>query len=305
MKRKRERNVLGVDDDVTNPLQRDLDCDGYDMNDVGSVAVSGTLTADAIDAKTAGALSIGAATATAITMGAPTTSTESYWGSCPIRLYAPNATDLSFLNPGVSQMMCFSTATNSVVVFRPFEVANVTGVSSGAVAIGATVTSQVNLGAAAVPTDIKGDFIYQKAFCEAYGDSMSNVTACTLASPTHYLANFGTDIVNTAVGFTVTTAGRLTYTGTRTRYFHLGCTLSFSDSKNADVTFSLHKNGTHLNGSSVHISAAGGATSTAIHKITSMATNDYLELYVESDTAANDVTVEFVNLFSIGLPNTV
>ena len=153
--------------------------------------------------------------------------------------------------------------------------------------------------------EVKEDFVHQDAFVDAYGQAMVNVTSAILAN-TDYLVNFGANISSTNNNeFTTSTAGRLTYTGARTSFFHCGATISFSDTKNADVIFSIYKNGVLVPGSQVKLSAAGGATSTAIHKILSLATNQYIELIVQSDQAMNDITVEYVNLFALQLPNTV
>lgn len=158
-----------------------------------------------------------------------------------------------------------------------------------------------NAGALTAPSD----FVYNKGWAEAYADGMSNVTAC-VDNTTDYVANFGTDILNQTNGaFAVSTAGRLTYIGTRTRYFHMGISISFEDNKNAVVDFSLHKNGTHLPGSEAILSVNTASASTAIHKIVSLATNDYVELFVKSSINNTDVTVTHANLFALGLPNTV
>lgn len=49
---------------------------------------------------------------------------------------------------------------------------------------------------------------------------------------------------------------------------------------------------------------SGKFQSSAIHSMPVLATNDYLELFCECDTASN-ILVEEVNLFIVGLPNSV
>jgi hypothetical protein len=153
--------------------------------------------------------------------------------------------------------------------------------------------------------EVKEDLVYQKPLFEAYGDAMANITACAVAG-TSYIVNFGTNIVdNLSVEHTISAAGRITNNATVEKYYTTGLTMSFEDDKNANVEFYIYKNGVKLAGSTVNLSAAGGLTSTAIHKIVPMISGDYLELYCQSNTANTDITVSHVNIFGMSVPNTV
>jgi hypothetical protein len=150
-----------------------------------------------------------------------------------------------------------------------------------------------------------GDFVYQQAAVELYADNISETTTCTLAN-TPYKVNFGVTCTSSfANAFITDTAGKITYIGGRTRQMHSGCTLSFTDNANATIKFYLYKNGVYLPGSVVQMDVNNAEASTAIHKMTTLATNDYIELYCESNNAGTIVTLHDMNMFVLALPNTI
>ena len=98
--------------------------------------------------------------------------------------------------------------------------------------------------------------------------------------------------------------GRLRYTGTSTLTFHMGATVSVATTagNNQQITVAVYKNGVVINGSQVAMTTdVSEYNSTAIHKFVSLATNDYIELYVENTSAANDVIVNDSNLFTMSI----
>jgi hypothetical protein len=98
--------------------------------------------------------------------------------------------------------------------------------------------------------------------------------------------------------------GRLRYTGTTTRTFHVACTISIAPaSANDTFVFGVAKTGTVLASSRVLVQAttASGIRSTAMHVMTSLATNDYLELFVGNTNDADDCTVHSLNIFAMGM----
>lgn len=162
--------------------------------------------------------------------------------------------------------------------------------------------------------ELKGDFIFQQASVEGYVDNNVTETVIT-ATNTPTRISFGSFVSNMATGFTVDTVtniGRITYTGTRTRVFHMGATLSVTNVSNNQQTafYVYYWNGatlTKLPGSTVKLfngNNAGETGSTAIHKYVTMATNDYFELWGENNTSVSNFTVTDCNIFAVGLPNT-
>lgn len=110
---------------------------------------------------------------------------------------------------------------------------------------------------------------------------------------------------------------RLKYTGTNTRMFHCGCTISVLGAASSDVVeFVLVKNGT-VNGSEEYstgtilsagtvrfkLANAGDQASTAIHIMVELAQNDYLELFVKNVTDTDDLTITNVNMFAMAVPD--
>jgi hypothetical protein len=132
---------------------------------------------------------------------------------------------------------------------------------------------------------------------------MTNTTNLTNID-TNYLINFGTDIKSDmAVGFSFTTAGKVTYLGIKPRMVHTAYSLSGSDSKNGICSIAVFKNGAIIQGSVAYIDMTGGSSSTAIHIATMANTNDYFELYARSSVASNVLTIAFVNMFQMVMLN--
>lgn len=98
--------------------------------------------------------------------------------------------------------------------------------------------------------------------------------------------------------------GRLRYTGATTRTFHVAMTVSISPTNNNDQTvIGIAKGGSVIAASKV-IQRCGPTTdtqSTALHIMVSLATNEYLEVYIGNLTGANNVTVKSLNLFAMGM----
>jgi len=126
------------------------------------------------------------------------------------------------------------------------------------------------------------------------GDT-ANLVVCT---PTTVLSNDG------AFDNGGSNNGRLRYTGAVTKYFHVACTVSVSPATtNDEFVFGLAKNGTLIKASRVvqKMGATSDTQSTAMHVFVTLATNDYLELYIGNRTAARDVVLKSLNLFAMGM----
>lgn len=98
--------------------------------------------------------------------------------------------------------------------------------------------------------------------------------------------------------------GRLRYTGATTRVFHTAFTISM-DGEGAGTNlyvFGIAKNGTVDSCKVIQSMAVSNDTqSTALHCMVTLATNDYLELYVGNLTDADDITAKTMNLFALGM----
>lgn len=95
---------------------------------------------------------------------------------------------------------------------------------------------------------------------------------------------------------------RIRYTGATTKTFH--CAITFTGAPataNDEFVFWVAKNGTTMAGCKV-LQKFGTSTDSqaiAIHCMVSLATNDYIELYVGNITASRNVTVKSLNVFAM------
>lgn len=98
--------------------------------------------------------------------------------------------------------------------------------------------------------------------------------------------------------------GRLRYTGTVTKWFHVACTVSVSPATtNDEFILAVAKNGTIINASRViqKSGATSDTQSTALHIMVQLAENEYLELYAGNRTAARNMVIKSLNLFAMGM----
>lgn len=126
-----------------------------------------------------------------------------------------------------------------------------------------------------------------------------NATATVIASTATPVKVAGTWTVDIQESFTGTTGGRLTYTGTTTQVIRVSAVLSLSPSSgsNQHVSAYIAKNGSVVAGSrqEAHISN-GSDMSMSISYQLSMATNDYVEVFVQNATATNNIVVSRIVL---------
>ena len=126
----------------------------------------------------------------------------------------------------------------------------------------------------------------------------STVTTISVISTPVKVA--GTTTLDSSVTqrFTMPTDNRLTYTGSITRLFRATAVLTISsggNSKALGTTF--HLNGTVISESKSTVTSdgAGKAENTFVQAVVSMDENDYLELFVQNDSATNNITVSDFN----------
>jgi hypothetical protein len=126
-----------------------------------------------------------------------------------------------------------------------------------------------------------------------------NATATTIASTSTPVKVAGTWTVDIETNFTGTTGGRLTYTGAETQVVRVSAALTLSPVSGANQHISVYvaKGGSVITGSRQQAHITNGAD--MVIPLTwqlSMATNDYIELFVQNGTATNNITVSRVVL---------
>lgn len=127
-------------------------------------------------------------------------------------------------------------------------------------------------------------------------DNATVTNVITAATP---LKIAGTTTANAINQKFTHTSNRETYTGAINRNFKVTATVSVtSASANDQIGFYVAKNGTVLTESEMYVTtnASARAESVTIQTLVSLVTNDYIEIWVENDTDASDVTVTFLNV---------
>jgi len=88
-------------------------------------------------------------------------------------------------------------------------------------------------------------------------------------------------------------SNKLTYTGTATRVFQIAATLSASAASADTLTFFLYKNGALITGAEIDRKVSNNDIgAVAVSALVSLATNDYVEVWVESLGVAN-ITLDY------------
>jgi hypothetical protein len=122
----------------------------------------------------------------------------------------------------------------------------------------------------------------------------SNATATVIASTATPVLVAGTWTVDLSTNATCTTAGRITYTGTTTQVLTINAALSLdpASGSNQNLQVYLYKNGSAIAGSRIEskVNTNEHAAVPLVYQI-SMATNDFIEIYVQNSTATNNITV--------------
>jgi len=314
-----QRLKICDDGDVELNSNATLKTDYIATYSTGFTNFSSPILASTID-RSGLALSIGATTASALNLGRTGITTDIqgttnikdlYFNTNPILIRAEDNNNLCVSYPGFYTFLCFNRLNNSIDCGAPILCSTIRANGAVPLNLGTTITTAVNIGATGIDTTVNGNFVWAVPHGEGIGGlwsantvanvPMTNITAVVNIN-TDYLVNLGTSITTgMASSFTVSTAGRLTYTGTKTRMFHIAYSITSTDTKNASVSYACFKNGVAVQGSTIMTELSALSHSSAIHTMTSLSQNQYIELYTRSSVAANDVTVQYLNIFAMAL----
>ncbi len=156
---------------------------------------------------------------------------------------------------------------------------------------------------------VNNDFIYRVDHFELYTANNTTATAIT-ANDVPTRCNFGSVILSHGVNFTAelsgANVGRITYTGSRMRMAHMGCTMTCIPSvNNTQIRFYMYLNGALLPASVVRMFCANSTDyqSTAIHVMTNLEAGDYLELYCQANKNSVNITISECNIFGMCMSN--
>ena len=121
------------------------------------------------------------------------------------------------------------------------------------------------------------------------------------------LCNPATTLSSSSFGFSNGGAdtGRLEYTGTKTMTFHISGTLSVEKNSDTPETFifEFKKNGTTdlPNSTVIQKLNIGDTQDIVVNALVTLATDDYLELFVGGISGYGDLTIKSLNLFVQGM----
>lgn len=140
---------------------------------------------------------------------------------------------------------------------------------------------------------------------------LPNVTATTISNTTDYFVVDGTTALSAGPdGFDQPASGQLRYTAAPTRHLHIAASISYkSASANQDVLFQLvHYDASAATAIPITSSRIGdristATESTALHTDVMVDSGDYIYLTVRNTTGANNVTIEYMYLFAMSMPD--
>lgn len=127
----------------------------------------------------------------------------------------------------------------------------------------------------------------------------NNATATVIAAVSTPVKIAGTTIAGANNQRFTHAANRLTYDGARTRDFKVSVTGTIANAgANDQYGIYLYKNGLEITESEQYVTAntAGRVESFGIQAIVQLATTDYVEIWLENATDADDATISFLNV---------
>ena len=144
---------------------------------------------------------------------------------------------------------------------------------------------------------------FARTLLGAQGYAEANATATAVAAVDTALAvALGTTVAEVgATGFTVSTAGLITYTGDKTGYVQVTANFSAAPAALGVFKFTFAKNGTVLPASFTKVTYPNTtAKESSVSCVVSLAENDTLQLFVENKTDDGDITVTDISYQIIG-----
>lgn len=132
----------------------------------------------------------------------------------------------------------------------------------------------------------------------AYMEGNATATTVALVSTWYKIAGV-TTAYGSLVDFSMPASNRLTYGGTTTRHMMVAATLVVTNATANQVgEVSIYKNGTIVPGATMGFKTLVGGDPTIVSVIAQveLAPTDYIELFIQNTTGANDMTVTYLNV---------
>jgi hypothetical protein len=127
-----------------------------------------------------------------------------------------------------------------------------------------------------------------------------NTTATTITATNTPVKVAGTTNSAPVTQKFVNTNNRSTYVGSLVRYFYITGTVSCESGNNNEVGIFIYKNGTQITSSEIYstMSGNGRGENITVQALVLLSTDDYIEIFTENRTSANDVTVTEMNIIT-------
>ena len=133
----------------------------------------------------------------------------------------------------------------------------------------------------------------------------SNATATTISVATTYYAISGTFVVGGSPASVTESAagGKMTYTGTIDRHFHIVANMDMTCASNSQIlAFQWHLNGSPIScGVNRKVGTGADVGAASVHADAMLSENDELELRVTNLTSTASVTVQNCYVFVLGM----
>jgi hypothetical protein len=143
----------------------------------------------------------------------------------------------------------------------------------------------------------------QKAYGSLY--YTENTTATTfISAETYYILKADTFLTGSSNDVTTNpSTGRMTYTGTQNKHFHIVMNGSISSaSNNQTMLCTISKNGVPI-GSPIErkIATSGDVGAFSVHADLTLSTNDYVEVYLKNKTSTASLTMKHFYFFLMSM----
>jgi len=145
----------------------------------------------------------------------------------------------------------------------------------------------------------------ENSFPHANAYYEDNVTATVIVAIDAFVKPAGSWLSSSSEEFTVDATGKLTYTGTIEKHFHIVSNFDMTTASNSQIiAFRWFKNGTTPLPAQVKRKVGTGSDlgAASVHADAMLNENDYVELKVANATSISNITLQNVYCFVMGMP---
>jgi len=145
----------------------------------------------------------------------------------------------------------------------------------------------------------------ENSFPHANAYYENNITETVIVTTNAFVKPAGSWLSSSSEEFTVDGTGKLTYTGTVRKHFHIVSNFDMTTASNSQIiAFKWFKNGTTPLPAQVKRKVGTGSDlgAASVHADAMLNENDYVELKVANATSISNITLQNVYCFVMGMP---